>query len=392
VTRVLYIDCLGGVAGDMLLAALIHAGADPSPIRRELEKLSVEPLVLELDSAERHGIGALRAEVRQPAERAHRTWADVREIIDAASLPGRSGERAQRAFRMLAEAEARIHGTSPDEVTFHEVGALDAIAEICGVAIAVEQLGAERVVCSPLPLARGFVSAAHGRLPLPAPATLELLRAAPVYGLDLNAELVTPTGAALVQALAESFGTLPPMRPELIGYGAGARDLREIPNLVRVVVGEALAAGHDGTVVLMEANLDDLLPELVPDAVEACFGAGALDVWTAPVQMKKGRPGIVLSALARPGFEGPVAEAMLRGTSTLGVRSSRLDRFELERERRTIEVAGHTVGVKVGLLDGEVVNAAPEHDDCVAVATALGRSVKAVWSEAFAAAQREVSR
>jgi len=144
--------------------------------------------------------------------------------------------------------------------------------------------------------------------------------------------------------------------------------------------------------VLMEANLDDLLPELVPDAVEACFGAGALDVWTAPVQMKKGRPGIVLSALARPGFEGPVAEAMLRGTSTLGVRSSRLDRFELERERRTIEVAGHTVGVKVGLLDGEVVNAAPEHDDCVAVATALGRSVKAVWSEAFAAAQREVLR
>jgi pyridinium-3,5-bisthiocarboxylic acid mononucleotide nickel chelatase len=389
VSRILYIDCVGGAAGDMLLAALLHSGADPEPIRSALRSLHVEAVGLELERAERHGIGALRARVVQPDERTHRTWADVRELLAAADLPGRAREHAELAFRRLAEAEGRIHGVAPDDVHFHEVGALDAIAEICGVALAIEQLGIDRVVSSPLPLARGFVRAAHGRLPLPAPATLELLRGVPVYGLDLDVELVTPTGAALVRALASSFGTLPAMRPELIGYGAGSRDTPEIPNLVRVVVGAGVEPGHGGTVVLMEANLDDLSPELVPDAVEACFDAGALDVWTAPVQMKKGRPGIVLSALARPGSERPVVEAIVRGTTTLGVRTSRLQRWELEREQRTIEVYGRSVTVKLGLLDGRVVNVAPEHDDCAAVARATGRTVKAVWSEAFAVAQRE---
>ncbi len=390
-TRLLYIDCIGGVAGDMLLGALVHAGADPDPIRDALATLGVENVRLELQPEERHGIRGLRAEVIQPEETARRTWADVRDLIATADLPERAGERARLTFQRLAEAEGRVHGVAPDDVHFHEVGALDAIAEICGVALALEQLRVDRVVSSPLPLARGFVHAAHGRLPLPAPATLELLRAAPVYGLDLDVELVTPTGAALVSALSESFGTLPPMRPELIGYGAGERDTREIPNLVRVLVGEPVTPGQGGTVVLMEANLDDLSPELVPDAVDACFDAGALDVWTAPVQMKKGRHGIVLSALARPGRERPVIQAIVRGTSTLGVRTSRLERFELEREQRTIQVAGRPVSVKVGLLDGKVVNVAPEHDDCAAVAHATGRTVKAVWSEAFAAAQREVT-
>jgi pyridinium-3,5-bisthiocarboxylic acid mononucleotide nickel chelatase len=387
----LYIDCIGGVAGDMLLGALVHAGADADRIREGVGSLGVEPVGLDLTSSERHGIQALRVEVTQPEKTASRTWADVRALIAAAGLPERAAERAQLAFRKLAEAEGRVHGVAPEEVYFHEVGALDAITEICGVALALEQLGVERVVSSPLPLARGFVPAAHGRLPLPAPATLELLRGAPVYGLELDVELVTPTGAALVRALADSFGTLPPMRPELIGYGAGARDAREIPNLVRVVLGEPVSPGSAGTVVLMEANLDDLSPELVPDAIDACFGAGALDVWTTPVNMKKGRPGIVLSALARPGAQRPVVDAIVRGTSTLGVRTSLLERWELEREQRTIEVAGCPVKVKVGLLDGEIVNVAPEHDDCAAVARPTGRSVKAVWSEAFAAAQREVA-
>ena len=390
-TRLMYIDCIGGVAGDMLLGALVHAGADPDPIREALGTLGVEAVGLERSPPSAMASRHSALEVTQPEERAPRTWADVRDLIAAADLPERAGERAQLAFQKLAEAEGRIHGTSPEDVHFHEVGALDAIAEICGVALAVEQLGVDRVVSSALPLARGFVRAAHGRLPLPAPAALELLRGAPVYGLDLDVELVTPTGAALVRALADSFGPLPPMRPELIGYGAGTRDTREIPNVVRVVLGEPVSPGHGGTVVLMEANLDDLSPELVPDAVDACFDAGALDVWTAPVQMKKGRPGIVLSALARPGAEGPVVEAIVRGTTTLGVRTSRLERFELERDQRTIEVAGRPVKVKLGLLDGEVVNVAPEHDDCAAVAHATGRTVKAVWSEAFAAAQRELA-
>jgi len=272
-------------------------------------------------------------------------------------------------------------------VHFHEVGAVDAIGEVCGVALALEDLGVDRVICSPLPLARGLVDAGHGRLPLPAPATLALLEGAPVHGVGLDVELVTPTGAALVAALADGYGPLPPMTLERTGYGAGARDDEALPNLVRAIIGAA-APDARGTrpVSLVEVTLDDFVPELVPDAAAACVAAGALDVWTTPAQMKHGRPGFVLSALARPGHEAAVAEALLRETSTLGVRIARLDRIELERESRTVEVSGEPVRVKVGRLDGRVINLAPEHADCERVARRTGAPVKDVWARALAAA------
>jgi uncharacterized protein (TIGR00299 family) protein len=254
---------------------------------------------------------------------------------------------------------------------------------------AVTLLGAldvERLVCSPLPAGRGVVRAAHGVLPVPAPATVALLVGKPVFGVDLEAELVTPTGAALASTLADEWGPLPAMAVERIGYGAGTRDFAERPNVVRVLLGHALAAGV-GEVVLLETNLDDLSPELVPDAAERCFAAGALDVWTTPIGMKKGRPGVLLSALARPDAEAAVARALLEETTTLGVRVSRLQRYELEREERTVEVEGGSVRVKLGRLDGRVVNVAPEHDDCAAIARATGTSVKSVWAAALAAAR-----
>jgi hypothetical protein len=295
--------------------------------------------------------------------------------------------RAQAAFERLAHAEAAIHDTSPERVHFHEVGAVDAIGEVCGVALALESLLVERVVCSPLPAGRGFVKAAHGRLPLPAPATLKLLEGAPLYGVDVDVELVTPTGAALVAALAESYGPLPRMTLAGTGYGAGGRDLEAFPNVVRAILGtEAVTGGRAGSVSVIEANLDDLIPELAPDAAAACFAAGALDVWTAPVSMKHGRPGFVLSALARPHDEGAVAHAILTQTSTLGVRIARYDRIELERESWTVEVAGEPVRVKVGRLDGRVVNLAPEHADCERAARITGDPVKTVWARALAAA------
>jgi hypothetical protein len=271
------------------------------------------------------------------------------------------------------------------------VGAIDAVADVCGVALAVEDLEVDRIVCSPLPAPRGFVETSHGRMPVPAPATLELLRGTPIYGMDLDVELVTPTGAALVTTLADDFGPLPAMQLERIGYGAGSREISSIPNVVRVLVGEAIEQAATTTVCLVEANVDDLSPELIPDAAESCFAAGALDVWATPVQMKKGRPGFVLSALARPARERPVAEAILRGTSTLGVRIAQLRRWELERDVRAVDVGGEPVRVKVGWLDGEVVNVAPEHDDCAAVAARTGRTVKSVWAAAFAAVQEEIT-
>ena len=390
-SRILYIDSIGGVAGDMLLAALLDAGADHAAVSAAFERLGVPGLELVVTRTERHGIGANHVGVRSAPEHQHRTWRDVRAVIDAAELPVRAHELAHDAFRRLAEAEGHIHGVPADEVHFHEVGAADSIADVCGVAVALASLDIDRVVSSSLPAARGFVNAAHGRLPLPAPATLELLRGAPVYGVEVEAELVTPTGAALVAAAADTFGSLPRMTLETIGYGAGTRDLAELPNLVRVVIGVAATEAPESEVSLIEANLDDLPAELIPDAAFACAQAGALDVWTTPVHMKKGRPGLVLSALVRPSDERGVAEAMLRSTSTLGVRVTSGHRYELEREWRTVEVDGERIRVKVGLLEGEVVNVAPEHDDCVAVASRSGRPVKAIWQAALAAAQEDAS-
>jgi uncharacterized protein (TIGR00299 family) protein len=388
VTRLLYIDCVGGVAGDMLLGALLDAGADLEAVQSGLRRLDVQGLALEVANADRHGIRSARATIRAAPGQPRRSWPDIRALIDRGDLPARARARAQETFRRLAHAEAQVHGVAPEQVHFHEVGEADAIGEVCGVAIALEELGVERVVCSPLPAARGFVPAAHGRLPLPAPATLELLAGAPLHGVDFQGELVTPTGAALVAALAEGYGPLPALTLGTVGYGAGARDPAELPNVVRAILGTA-APAPTKPVALVEATLDDLLPELAPDAAAACFAAGALDVWTTPVQMKRGRPGFVLSALARPHDEAAVAEAILRETSSLGVRIAHLERRELERDWRTVEVDGEPVRVKVGRLDGKVVNLAPEHADCERAARIAGAPVKVVWARALAAAQEE---
>jgi len=387
--RLLYIDCIGGVAGDMLLGALLDAGASEENLSAGLKTIPGNAIEIVVSRTARHEISAARVEVIAPPQREHRTLKDVRELIDGADLPPRASGRAHEAFRRLAEAEARVHGTEPDEVHFHEVGALDAVADICGVALLLEDLGVDRVVASPVPTPRGVAEGSHGPMPLPPPATLEILKGtgAPLYGMEVDVELVTPTGAALLTTLADDFGPLPEMRLDAIGYGAGTREIDEIPNVVRVLLGEEVAAPAYAMVCLIETNLDDLSPELVPDAAEASFAAGALDVWATPVQMKKGRPGIVLSALARPADERRVAEALLRETSTLGLRITQLRRWELDRDERTVEVAGGQVRVKVGRLDGEVLNVAPEHDDCVTVAARTGQSVKSVWAAAFAAAQ-----
>jgi uncharacterized protein (TIGR00299 family) protein len=390
---ILYIDCVGGAAGDMLLAALLDAGADDASVREALAATGVEGLALELTRVERHGIGATHVDIVAAREHVHRSWRDVREIVEAAGLADGPRELALDAFGRLARAEGLIHGVPADEVHFHEVGSLDAIGDIIGVCVAAASLGADEIVCSPLPTSRGFVRAAHGRLPLPAPATLEILReaGAPLVPLEAGVELVTPTGAALVAALATRFGPFPAMVPRTIGYGAGTRDPEDVPNLVRVVLGDTSRAPHEHAkaIFLIEANIDDLSPELVPDAAAAATSAGAVDVWTVPAQMKKGRPGIVMSALARPPERDAVAESLLRHTSTLGVRIAQFDRWELERDFITVAVSGGDVRVKRGWLDGELVNLAPEHDDCLAAAERIGRPVQAVWASALAAANEE---
>jgi len=382
---VAYLDCVGGLAGDMLLAALLDAGADLERLRAVPRALGVGGVEIEVERVERQAIGALHLRV-ETRDQAHRDYREIRRIVEAADLPERARARSLAAFARLAEAEGRIHGVPPEDVHFHELGSLDALVDVCGAFVLLDELGVEGVVSSPLPFARGLTEAAHGILPLPAPATLELLRGAELVGVDTEAELVTPTGAAIAATIVDEWGGLPALALERVGYGAGTKDLTDRPNILRLVLGEA-AERPGGRVALLETNLDDFSPELVPDAVDRCFAAGALDVWTVPVQMKKGRPGFVLSVLARPAVEAQVARVLLEETSALGVRVSRLDRYELEREERTVEVAGSAVRVKIGLLDGRAVNVAPEHDDCAALARQTGRSVQSVWAEALARAQ-----
>ncbi len=373
----------------MLLAALVDAGASLERLREVPGLLGLRGVEIEATRVERQGIGALHVTVSVARDSETRDYRAIRSLIEASRLEPLPRDRALEVFARLAVAEGRVHGVEPDEVHFHELGGVDALVDVCGVVVLLEDLGVERIVCSPLPVGRGLVKAAHGVLPLPAPATLELLRNAPLRGVDIEVELVTPTGAALAAVLADSWGQLPPLVLQRVGYGAGSRELSDRPNVVRVLLGETEAGERTAEVVLLETNLDDLVPELVPDAVERCFAAGALDVWTVPVQMKKGRPGLVLSALARPIDEQAVAVALLEETSALGVRVQRLFRYELEREEIAVELEGGSVRVKIGRLDRRVVNVAPEHDDCAALARTTGRSVKSVWVEALTAAHTQ---
>jgi uncharacterized protein (TIGR00299 family) protein len=381
-----YLDCVGGLAGDMLLAALLDAGADVERLRGVPAALGLDGVGISVERVERQGIGALHLDVEAPDDARHRDYREIRRLVEEADLPDGVRTASLATFGRLAEVEGAIHGVPPDNVHFHELGSLDTLVDVCGAHLQLADLRVTRVACSPLPFARGLTRAAHGVLPLPAPATLALLEGAPLVGVETDAELVTPTGAALAATLVDEWGPLPPLTLDRVGYGAGSRDFADRPNVVRVVLG-AEAERPAGRAVLLETNLDDMPPELVPDAVERCFAAGALDVWTTSAQMKKGRPGFVLSALARPGAEVAVARALLEETTALGVRTTRLDRWELEREERTVQVTGGVVRVKVGRLDGDVVNLAPEHDDCAAVARETGRPVKSVWAEALARAQ-----
>jgi pyridinium-3,5-bisthiocarboxylic acid mononucleotide nickel chelatase len=389
VTTLAYIDCVSGVAGDMLLGALLGAGAPEQALSEVPEQLGLRGVQISVAEVERQGAGAIGVSVSSPERQAHRAWTDVKRILERSALEPAVRDESLAIFTALAHAEAAVHGVPVERVHFHEVGAVDALVDVCGSATLLHALRVDRVVASPLPLARGLTTGAHGVLPLPAPATLRLLEGAAIYGVDGDHELVTPTGAAIVMTVAESMGPIPAMRLCASGAGAGDAKLAERPNIVRVLIGAAEDQRPTSSAVLIETNLDDMLPELVPDAIERCFAAGALDVWIVPAQMKKNRPGVVFSALARPARAQAVIRAILSETTALGCRVAQVERAELEREEYRLNVDGGEVRVKVGRLGRAVVNVAPEHDDCAALARAKSRPVKAVWAEAMAAATRD---
>jgi len=384
----IYVDPFSGVAGDMFLGALLDAGLSEAALRNALKALPITGYELLVGREDRLGLAATRASVRldPAAHQPHRHLSDIHAILDAADLPGRAGAQAKDVFRRLAEAEAKVHGTTPEKIHFHEVGAVDAIVDIAGTCAALAILGVDQVIAGPPPLGSGTVEAAHGRLPVPAPATVELLRGVPTRASDEEGELTTPTGAALLVSLAERFGPMPAMTTEAVGYGAGSRQGRRLPNVLRVMVGRLAADDAEADAAwLIETNLDDSSGEALGAAAEAIFEAGALDVWMTPVLMKKGRPGIVLSCLAAPADLAAVEAAVFWHTGTFGVRRTLVERSKLAREHVTVETPYGAVRVKVGRRGGKIVSAKPEYEDCLRRARESGAALAAVFQAALAA-------
>jgi len=385
-SRLAYLDLTGGVAGDMLLSALLDAGAVQDEVFERLGRLPLAHRQPRLEAVVRGGIRAQLLVGTPRTSSVARSFDEIGQILAAAELPERVRATARRVFERLAVAEARAHGEALDGVRLHEAGDDDAIFDVVGVLLALDNLAVTDVVSSPVPLGGGRTERLAGTWP--GPATAELLRGVPVTGPPPTGEATTPTGAALVTTVASGYGPMPSMTLKAIGYGAGARDPDGVPNLVRVFVGErsepAWQSQHG--LVVIEANLDDLSPQLVADAFDALLAAGALDVWTTPIQMKHGRMAVTLSALVDGGHRPAIQEAFFRTTTTLGIRAYAVERAALERDTIDVRVRGHAVRVKRGRLGNEMVTATPEHRDVVELSGLLGVLVRRLWEEASAAA------
>ncbi|MGY1984648.1 nickel pincer cofactor biosynthesis protein LarC [Blastococcus sp. SYSU DS0669] len=381
-----WLDLAAGASGDMLLGALVDAGVPLDVPAEAVAALPVEQVRLTTEQVTRHGLGATRVHVHAPPSDVLRTWADVRALLHSSALPPPVRDGALAVFERLAVAEGRVHRIDPARVHFHEVGALDALADVVGVVASFEYLELSRLTASPVALGSGSARGAHGVVPIPGPAVLELLAGVPVHAGAVPAEMCTPTGAALLAARVEEWTTLPALRVERVGVGAGGRDPEQLPNVVRLVLGEPAEPAPARPVVL-EANVDDLDPRLWPAVLDALLAAGASDAWLTPILMKKGRPAHTLSALCRPEVLPAVQAAVFATTSTIGLRVVEVGKVALERAHATVEVLGAPVGVKLAVSGDRVVNVSVEYEDVAALARARELPVKEVLRAATAAAE-----
>ena len=398
-SRVGWLDLSSGVSGDMLLGALVGAGVPVEVMVAAVDAVAPEPVGLTVEPVTRNGFAATRCHVRLADSATERTWADVRLLLEEATLDPVVREVALEVFGRLAEAEGRVHGVQPDDVHFHEVGALDSIADVVGAAAGFVHLGLDRLVCSPVAVGGGTVRIAHGEVGVPAPAVVDLLRDLPSYGGPVDLELATPTGAALVATLVDDVGPQPAMAVESVGVGAGGRDPAGPANVLRLLVGDGgfeaplalRTSTTDREALVIEANVDDLDPRLWPDVIAALLEAGASDAWLTPILMKKGRPAHTLHVLVGADAAATVRREIFRQTSTIGVREQSFVKHALDREFVRVDVGGHPVAVKLARLDGELMNVQPEYADVVAAARATGRPVKDVLAEAVARARHATS-
>ncbi|MDX6711489.1 MAG: pyridinium-3,5-bisthiocarboxylic acid mononucleotide nickel chelatase [Blastocatellia bacterium] len=387
--RTLYFDCFAGISGDMILGALVDLGIEREFLEGQLSKIGISGYELEFSKVDRSGISASKVSVRTGHEHHHRHLSDILKIIDGAQLDGEIKARATKIFNLLAEAEAKVHDVSVERIHFHEVGAVDAIIDVIGACIGFQSLGIDRFFCSALHVGSGTVEMAHGRFPVPPPAVAELLKGAPIYSTEILGELVTPTGAAIVCGVSDGFGPMPIMRITGTGYGAGSREYPRFPNVLRLLMGETADNSDDGKVLVLETNIDDMSPQLTGYLMERALEIGALDCFFTPVQMKKNRPGVLISIICRPADRQLLTELLLLETTTLGVRFYETDRTALQRDRITVETIYGPIRVKIAKLNGKPIKVMPEFDDCRKAALEHKAALRDVTASALAAAEHE---
>jgi len=381
--RTLYFDCFAGASGDMILGALVAAGVEPRELVARLQSLDIANWKIDFETVDRSGISSTYAHVQTAHEHAHRHLKDILAIIDSSGLNDRVKDLASRIFANLAAAESRVHNQPVEKIHFHEVGALDAIIDVCGAAIGFDLLAVEQFISSPLRVGCGMAQMAHGRFPIPPPAVAELLKGKPVYAGDLEGEFVTPTGAAIITSVCERFENLPPMKIEAGGYGAGTRNPKGFPNALRILVGESESPEiRDETLLMIETNIDDMTPQLFGHVMDRAFELGALDCYLTNTQMKKNRPGVLLSILCRPGEREKFLQMLFAETTTIGARSYQVSRRALARETIRVETQFGPIDVKVAQSRNGAVNVMPEFEQCRQAAATSGVPLRRVQDAA----------
>jgi uncharacterized protein (TIGR00299 family) protein len=381
-----YFDCFSGISGDMTLGALVDAGCDVARLRSELQALQVPGWELSAEKVWKNGMAATYAKVKTEEQRAHRSLTEILEILRRSDIASQVRDRASAVFQKLGEAEARVHDVPLEKIHFHEVGAVDAIVDIVGVCIGFDTLGIDKFACSPLNVGGGTTKMAHGVLPVPAPATANLLQGKPTYSNGVQRELVTPTGAAIVATLCDTFGPQPPMTVSAIGYGAGTADLEGQPNVLRIMIGESpekAVPGYDEEISVIEANLDDMNPQIYGYFLERALAAGALDVYTTPVQMKKNRPGTLLTVLCKPQDANALTSLIFAETTTFGVRATNAQRRILPREHVSVSTTFGDVRIKLSRVNGRILHVSPEFEDCRKLAVEKNVPLQQVINEAL---------
>ena len=404
--KLLYIDCFSGISGDMIIGALMDIGLDFDFLRRELKKIKVGGYEIELKKVKKSGISASKFEVNITDHQTHRNYNDIKNIIGESGLNQRAKEIALAVFETIASAESIVHGVEKENVHFHEIGAVDSIIDVTGTAIALAELAPDKIISSDIPLGRGFVKTMHGQLPVPAPATLEILKDLPVYAGDFDFEVTTPTGAAIIKSLASGFGSIPPMKIKDIGFGAGSIEIKSKPNLLRIISGEAYESEESKTshnsqiefeteyedMVLLSANIDDQSAEITGFILEKLFESKVADAWTEPIFMKKNRQAVMISVLCRAAEVKTALEILFMESSTFGVRSQHIKRYKLSREIKKISLPYGEVEVKIGHYKDNISSMSPEYESCRMLALKTKKPLKEVYRDAVHFFQKTLNK